>query len=465
MSDPTPTPGRRAATGGRAARARFDVTTLAAVVLPLLAVLAALLVDTGSEPRPAVAPRETALSTASVVCPAGGNGIQVASTSGASGDLTVRSGRRDDRDVAVAPGRSTEVDTGERAAVVLGEGDLAAGLVAASFSRPLASFDCRAPVFDHWFTGVGAGARHQSILQLVNPDEGRAVVDVEVLGSEGVVDAPGLRGVAVQGGESRSIDLAATLPRRDELTLHVSVVRGRIAASVRDTVRGIGGSRAGDDGLGSQDAPATENLLLGVPGGSGPRILFVANPGPTQERATVKVVTADAAFTPSGLEEVVLPPQSVVPVRLTRVLAEVGTGAERALGVLVESTVPTTASLQMFYRGDLVRSSPVARLDGPGTAVLPAGSKSLVLGGAAGPGAVTVTASDEGGAALPEQRVEVASDRATVVDLPDGARLVTVTGVATTSVVLVTNDDGATLVPVRAPVTTGLVPDVAPGLP
>lgn len=456
---------RRAATTGR-----LDLTLVLAVLVPLLAVIAALLVDTPAASRDEGGPpEETPLTRASVVCPGGGDEVLVTSTSGASGEVTVRAGN-DDLAVDVGPGRTAEADVGERSAVVTGEGDLAPGLVAGRFSTPLASFDCRAPVFDQWFTGVGAGARHRSLLQLVNPDEGRAVVDVEVLGADGQVEAPGLLGVAVPGGETRTLPLAEVLPRRDELAVHVTVLRGRIAASVRDTVRGLGSGRSGDDALASQAAPATTNLLLGVPRGDEQRTLVLANTAATQGRATVSFVTSRATFTPAGLAEIDLPPRSTVVVPLGAALRRAaGTAeepAEQPVGLSVESTVPATASLAMFVDDDLVTAVPADPLAGPGTALLPPGTKSLVLGGASGPGVVTVTSRDADGTELGGERVELAADRASVLELPDRARQVTVTPARTEvdAVVLAVTDGGATLVRVREPVGTGLVPDVRPGL-
>jgi hypothetical protein len=455
-----------------AATRRLDLTLVLAVLVPLVAVVAALLVDTPPAARAgAPPPAATPLTRASVVCPGGGNEVLVTSTSGAAGEVTVRAGS-DELAVEVGPGRTAEADVGERSAVVTGEGDLAPGLVAGRFSTPLASFDCRAPVFDQWFTGVGAGARHRSLLQLANPDEGRAVVDVEVLGADGQVEAPGLLGIAVPGGETRVLPLAEVLPRRDELALHVTVVRGRIAASVRDTIRGLGSGRSGDDALASQAAPATTNLLLGVPRGDEQRTLVLANTAAAQARATVSFVTSRATFTPAGLAEIDLPPRSTVLVPLGAALRRAaGTAeepAEQPVGLLVESTAPATASLAMFVDDDLVTAVPADPLAGPGSALLPPGTKSLVLGGASGPGVVTVTTRAADGTELGGERVELAADRASVLELPDRARQVVVTPARTEvdAVVLAVaaDDGGATLVRVREPVGTGLVPDVRAGL-
>ncbi len=120
-------------------------------------------------------------------------------------------------------------------------------------------------------------------------------------------------------------------------------------------------------------------------------------------------------------------PASTVQVRLSDMLRKAGSGDEQPLGLLVESTVAATADLAMFVQGDLVTAVPVAPLTGPGTAVLPEGGGRLVLGGATGQGVVTATFRDADGTEVGEERVEVAAGRATPVAVPRAARLVTVT--------------------------------------
>ncbi|GAA5151849.1 hypothetical protein GCM10023340_31180 [Nocardioides marinquilinus] len=443
---------------------RLDATVVVAAVVVALTVVVSLLVRT-DDVRVVVGagPTESPLERSDVVCPAAGTDLRVATT-GTAGEVEVRAGRSRSR-ADVVPGTGTTVDVGERAAVVTGEGEVAPGLVAARFSTPLAAWACGAPAFEQWFTGAGAGARHTSALQLVNPDEGRAVVDVVVLGADGVVDVPALRELAVRGGETRTIELARLLPRRDLLTLGVTVVRGRVAASMVDSYQGIGsGGREGTDALASQPAPAERNLLLGVTGGRGPRQLVLANPGESQGRATLSLVTSDATFTPGGLEPVDLPPGSTVRVPLTAVLREAAAGDEDPVALVVDSTVPTTATLGMFVRGDLVNATPVAPVESQGATPLPKGEKLLVLGGATRPGVAEVATWDADGEPLATERVEVGPDSAASLELPGRARLVVVRPARTPveAVVRVTGKGAATLVRVVEPVSTGLVPDVRP---
>ncbi len=446
--------------------AKLDATTIAAVLIPVAALLLALLVDTGSPaPVAAVSPSETELTRSTVVCPPGGREVDVASASGATGQVEVSSDG-EDLTAEVAPETSTRVRVGRKAAVITGRDDLAPGLVATRFDKPLASVDCRVPQPDQWFTGAGAGGKHQSVLQLVNPDGGRALVDVVVLGHDGPVDVPALRGLAVRGGETRRFDLATTIPRRDDLALHVRTIRGRISASVLDQFRELGQGTDGRDSLAAQEAPSTANVMLGLPGGSGERTLVLANPGQDEGRATIRLVGADSVFTPKGVPEVVLPPESVVRVPLAPILRGAGANEdERPYGLQVESTVAATATLTMFVGGDLVESVPTPPLGGTATTPLPDAENTLVLSGAPTQGLMVVSLWDEDGTELEGLRVPVAPGSGYEVPLPRRARLMTVEPRRTTvSAVVLATGDGATLVRLREPVLTGLEPHVAPAL-
>lgn len=445
---------------------RPDALSVAAMLLPVLAVLAALLVHTDQESFEPVAPQETLLTRATLICPPGGSEVSLATVSGTSGEVTVRADA-DQAEVALEEHNVATLEVGRRAAVITGNDALAPGLVANRYDSPLASTDCRPPVVDQWFTGVGAGAKHQSTLQLVNPDAGRAVVDIVVLGRRGEVSVPALRGLAVAGGETRRFDLAQVIPRRDDLALHVTTLRGRISASVSDSFQELGRGQGGRDALASQDEPSTSNLILGLTSGRGQRTLVIANPGDDEGRATVQLVTADSVFAPAGARDVVLPPQSVVRVGLAPLLRGTGkSDASRPYGVRVDSSVATTVAMVMFVEGDLAQGVPTPPLAGAATVVLPKADNELVLAGASGQGVVTVSLWDKAGRSLPEKRVEVTRDRGYVVELPRKARLMTLRPERATVVgVVLATGDGATLVRLREPVLTGLEPFVEAGLP
>ena len=209
------------------------------VVLPLLTLLAGLLtdarIDDGSGSRP---PATADLVRATVVCPSGTGAAVVGTAGTASGQVRVTPSRDDGSDtsaaeVDLAPDRLAALDTADAldAQVVLGEDALAPGLFATRIGGPrLSAMDCPVPAADQWFTGVGAGATHRSVLELTNPDAGPAVASVGVFGAAGPVDAPRLQGIAVPGRGTVRLDLATLIPRRSELALHVTSDRGRIAA-------------------------------------------------------------------------------------------------------------------------------------------------------------------------------------------------------------------------------------------
>lgn len=470
-----PAPGRRATRR----RTRLDATVVLAVVLPLLAGLAVVLVrpaDTVADEHP---PARTALTRATVVCPsalgtaAGETAVAVTS---AADEVqgTVQVGLGDDRRAAeLRSGTVTSVDGGAGPAAVSGEDETAPGLVAGRFGTDEpAGVACTAPAPRAWFTGLGAGAGHTSVLELVNPDSGTAVADVTVYGRGGLVDAPRLLGVSVPGGSSVRLDLGAEIPRRDELAIQVVASRGRIGASVLDRYDEVGAAELTQDWLPAQAEAATDNLLMGLAPGNGRRTLVVANGTDDEVRADVKVVTGDSVFAPKGLPEIRVAPQSVQRVSVSSVLGE--TVADGAIGLQLTSTRPVTATLRSYVRGDLSHAVGVAPIDDSATVVLPTReakeTATVELAGATRTGAVTVVARSASGAELDTTKVDLVPGQGVSVDLPARTALVTVLPERTSVVgaVLVATrrgPQGSVVLPLTVPAMNGLVPDVRPGLP
>lgn len=453
-------------------RRRFGVDVVLAVVLPVACALALFLVRPDRDQPDGGPPVETALSTASVVCPPAlpGTGDQLGLTTladpggelegtlrvglgAAAADVEVRSGR-----VATPPSDGT-------AAVVTGSDELAPGLVAGrSLTTPLAATDCAPPVADQWFTAVGADATHHSVIELVNPNAGPAIADITVRAPSGLLDVPALRGVSVPGGASTRIDLGQVVPRRGELALEVHTTRGRLAVDLVDLYDELGAGAQSQEWLPSQAEPLRENVLLGLAQGQGERTLVLANPGGDEVRADVKLVTPTATFAPTGVEPVRVAPDSTESVSLGDVLAQAA--QEGATGLLIESTGPVTATLRQVVDGDLSLLAAAPALAAPAAAVVPQGAKRLLLGGPSGAGTAAVTAYAAKGKVLLEQEVTLAEETGADVALPDGTTLVTVTptGASVRAAVLLSGA-GAAAVPLRELVLTGLVPDVRPGVP
>ena len=149
--------------------------------------------------------------------------------------------------------------------VVDGRGPLAPGLVAARIDeKGAAATSCAAPQPDYWFTGVGSASIHSSELELVNPDAGGAIADIEIYGDNGLLPIDAVRGVTVPGGTTTAIDLAETAPDRSELTVHVTVARGRLGASMVNRIADDGSYA---DWLPPQAEPASSTVLLGLAAG------------------------------------------------------------------------------------------------------------------------------------------------------------------------------------------------------
>lgn len=444
MSDHQPGTGHRAdragATGpgkrGIVQRHKIDGLVVLGMVLPAV-VAAALAVTNGDDPTPwaDAAPSPARLTDASLVCAAASS-----STAGDVAFTRVPGMRGGDVSVRVAEGAATDltertqvdVESGELASVAT-DGDVLAtgadaaapGLVGGRTGPARAAAECRAPTFDEWYVGIGAAAKHSSTIELANPDDGPAIVEISLHGRHGPVEERELHGIRVAGHEIKRLDLSQVAPRRGTLAAHVTVVRGRVTTSVRHTYDPLGRGTPRIDFLPAQAEPATENLLLGVPAdATGEVHLF--NPGEDEVRATVRVVSSSAIFTPAGLDDIVVPGGKVRQVLLSQVLTEAA--ADGALGLQIESAQPLVASVRVL--GDdlgLVAPSTSIADDQPVTSVVPEGAKALVVAGAVRSGVVRVTAIDaRGQVLLDEERLEVGAGRGHRLELPDEAVLVTV---------------------------------------
>jgi hypothetical protein len=465
-----PAPGRRSV---RARRQRLDVTLVLAVLLPVLGAGALLLVSQDPPADPVEPPTAVELTRATLVCPTAiADEDDVALTSAAEDtDGRVQVGLGDALQPAdVSSGEVTAASGQPDALAVVGEDDVAAGLVASRFgSGALAAAACPAPAPVAWFTGVGAGAGHTSVLELVNPDSGTAIVDVTVFGRSGVVDADRLAGVAVPGGTSVRLDLGALVPRRDELAIRVVTARGRVGSLVLDRYDEVGRAEATDDWLPAQAEPATSNLLMGLAPGQGRRALVLVNGSDDEVRADVKIVSRRSTFAPEGLSEIQVAPHSVQKVALSSVLGQaIGDGA---IGLLLDSTGPVTATVRSYVGGDLSHAVPSDVVDTSATVLVPDGgkdvAKTLQLAGATNQGVVTVSARSASGKQLRRVRVEISPELGVTVKLPAKTALVTIVPERTSvsGSVLVSGRDGAAVVPLRVATSSGLVPAVRPGLP
>lgn len=460
---------RAAERRGGGPRRRLDLTTVLAIALPLVVALLLAVVRPDAPGLVRQPPSTSALTASSVICPSALDGkagnestLRLATASDASGDLSLASDASVSR-AAVAPGRVTDVPGRDAPVVVSGSGALAPGIVAGLVSSsPTTAVDCAPAAASQWFTGVGAGPTHASVLELTNPNSGTAVADVEVFSDEGPMDVPALRGVAVEGRTHVRLDLGTVIPSTADLALHVVVERGQLGVAVRDRGERLTGTTSTEDWLPAQARPARRALLLGLQPGSGRHTLTVANDSDDQATATLRLVTNGAVFTPAGVEPITIPPHSVARADLDDVLT--GDNAEDAIGLQVDADHPVTSSLRSIVDGDLSILAPGRRVFTPTTVLVPGGNKTLVLAGADAVGVATVVARSADGRTLLTRRVPLQPDQGASLSLPDGAAAVDVSPQRTAlrGAVLV-RDGGSAVVRLRELVRAGAVPAVGPG--
>jgi Family of unknown function (DUF5719) len=462
---------REAEVARRQRTRRFDLVTVLAVLIPLVTVGLLALVQRPPAHDTTQPPTLTRLTGATVVCPAAVPGSQdavVSTAGGASGNVTVLSDGAS-RPVHVATGASSRLP-GKGSQVVKGADALAPGLLGLrAGTSPLTVDDCGVPAPDQWFTGLGARADHDSVIELVNPDAGPANVDITLYG-KGPFSTRRLRGLTVPGHKTLSLDLGTVVPRRPLLSAQVQVSRGRLAVHVLDSFTDLRTHRVQREWLPAQSAPAVSSEMLGLPTGHGTRTLQLANPGDGVVRAQVKIVTGDTAFAPKGLDRVTIPPGATTAVPLTRVLGQaLGDGA---VGVAVRADGPVTSSLLTSLDADRVLTVPDDAVREEAATLLPVTTgkgarpaRPTLYLSADSAGAAVVTAYDASGKRVLHRRVGQQQGHTVAVALPRGSAFLQVVPQRTVvrGAVLLSGD-GASVVPLHELLTQGLVPQISPGL-
>jgi hypothetical protein len=192
--------------------------------------------------------------------------------------------------------------------------------------------------------------------------------------------------------------------------------------------------------------------------------LTLVNPGDTEGRVSLQVVTPRTTFTPAGLSDVRVPAGRVVVAELTEALED-QLGEEDA-ALRLRSTVPVTGGLRSVVADDLVHLPAVGTASGATAAMVPPpGTDVLVLAGAEVAGPVEVRFVGEDGA-LGQERLRLRPDTTTAVPVPGEARAVLVDSeVAYAGALRSAGPAGAALLPLRPLVVDQLVPQVTPDWP
>ncbi|GAA1925416.1 hypothetical protein GCM10009737_29030 [Nocardioides lentus] len=477
VTDPVTGPAPRA--GGRRAAPRSRRRLTPAVVLAVVLPVASLATAWGLAPgaptdAPDAGPARVALAEQTLVCPAPPDEpapvlVGRAPGTGTGAVEVAAPAAEEDADPASADppdgGVADPVVVADEPAVVQGRDDAAPGLLAARFTAgTVAGTACLEPAASAYLTGLGAGPESSTVLDLVNPETGPAVVDLTVLGPDGPLDVPDVAGVTVPAGESLRLDLARIVPTADDLAVSVEVVRGRAGVTALDRSTPVGGAET-VEWLASQPAPGRELVLPGLVGGAGERRLVVANPGDAATQVELQVGTPGGAVTPVDVRPVQVPAGGVAAVDLSaEIAAQVDQGAS---SLLLTSAEPVTATLRSRVRDDVALTTATAAA--PETAGLVAeGDARVVLALPAGAAATSavVVARDADGEQVGSRTVDLDPGASVETDLPDAAAAVTVAADGDVAgAVVVRRGDGTLVLGLRPPVTDGLVPAVRPGLP
>lgn len=266
--------------------------------------------------------------------------------------LVTLPGKESARAKITQPGAQTEIPAQGRslpAVRVIGIGSLAPGLIADQWSRDpsgkgrgMASTACEPAASDFWFVGGGAISGRVSRIVLVNPDDQAAVVDLVIYGPDGIVDAPGGRGLVVQPAKRLAIGIDELAPGVTTTAVHVIVRTGRIGASIDDD------QMSGLDSIGTEwvpqsDAPAKQVYVPGVMPGKGARVLAIAAPGEDDAQVSIKVISKLGTYAPADRDTITVPADSVVSMDMSTV-----TQGE-AVTLELTSDTPIVAGMRQFF--------------------------------------------------------------------------------------------------------------------
>jgi hypothetical protein len=220
---------------------------------------------------------------------------------------------------------------------------------------------CPATVDDTWYVGAGSGGRHLSTLVLTNLSSSPAVADVSFWGPEGKIDAIDAEGIVVEPFTVRRVDLHDLAAGEAGLAVRVERRRGSLAVAALDSSTAV---FRGTDALDPTVAPRRDQVVAGMPGGTGTRTLMLVNPSTSTARVGVQVVGPKGRFAPKGLDSV-----KVDAGRFTEVTVPKSAGNDGA-ALWLRSDQPVAASVRVAPGAKdraVVEATPV--LDGP--AVVP----------------------------------------------------------------------------------------------
>lgn len=294
----------------------------------------------------------------------------------------------------------------------------------------LAAANCQAPSNDMWLLGASTTVGRTAILDIANSSSTAAMVNLDLYGDQGPIQAAGARGLLVPAGSTRSIVLAGLASGQQNLALRLKSTGGPVAATILQSVlRGL--TSGGIETLEPLAAPAVRQAITGID---------------VQEPALASQLSAQSGYQDAiSALEVVVPGgmDAVVQVRVYGTggqyalpnggvfTAKAGAASELPLTGLpagtytvdVQSDLPFTAAVRVVHgkkAGEPIdfaytgASSPMSEGQ---LIVLPQGLQSkLSFGVANGRARVSLTPVTAAGKLLAAKNVDVAGGTTVVVD-------------------------------------------------
>jgi hypothetical protein len=238
---------------------------------------------------------------------------------------------------AVATAAGVPTSPGRGGVMIEAGGAMARGLEAEQTSSGgMATAQCQGPGTDFWFVGPGQKSVADIQLYLMNTDTQAADATVGILTDSGPIIGSTDAGIEVPPHGLVVQSLARLVQGSRVVALNVTTSVGRVVAAVLET------SGSGEPGtwLPAAEAPATTQVLPGLPGTPGGRELYVAVPGSGNAQIKVTAITAKGSYQPTGGSGLDLPGGSAVAVALPS-LGGIPAGIE------ISSSVPVTASMSV----------------------------------------------------------------------------------------------------------------------
>jgi hypothetical protein len=172
--------------------------------------------------------------------------------------------------------------------------------VSDGIGRGLLGTACQTPDTGFWFAGASTAEARHDYVHLTNPDEASTVVDIELYGPDGQLEAEAGQGITVPGGSSVPV-LLSTLTDEEvtDLAVEVTARTGRIGAQIEAIDEQLGA-----DWLPPADPGSGAVVLPGIPADARGVQLMAYAPGEEDITFDVGLAGPAGVITPAGNETV-----------------------------------------------------------------------------------------------------------------------------------------------------------------